>query len=36
VQQSLRKFIPPDRVLSDELVTERDDEAQREMEEWLG
>jgi AbrB family looped-hinge helix DNA binding protein len=36
VQQSLRKFIPPDRVLSDELIAERDDEAQREMEEWLG
>lgn len=36
VQQSLRQFIAPDRVLSDELVAERNDEAQREMGEWLG
>lgn len=36
VQQSLRQFIPPDRVLSDELIAERREEVQRETEEWLG
>jgi AbrB family looped-hinge helix DNA binding protein len=36
VQESLRRLIPPDRVLSDELIAERREEARREMEEWLG
>jgi AbrB family looped-hinge helix DNA binding protein len=36
VEQSLSKLIPADRVLSDELIVERREEAQRETEEWLG
>ena len=36
VQESLRRFIPPDRLLSDELIAERREEARREMEEGLG
>jgi AbrB family looped-hinge helix DNA binding protein len=36
VQESLSKLIPADRVLSDELIAERQEEAGREMEEWLG
>jgi AbrB family looped-hinge helix DNA binding protein len=36
VQQSLSALIPADRVLSDELIAERREEAQRETEEWLG
>lgn len=36
VQESLRQLIPPDRLLSDELIAERREEAKREMEEWLG
>jgi AbrB family looped-hinge helix DNA binding protein len=36
VQQSLSELIPPDRVLSDELIAERREEARRESEEWLG
>lgn len=36
VQESLRRLIPPDRVLSDELMAERREEARRELEEWLG
>jgi len=36
VQESLRRLIPSDRVLSDELVTDRREEARNEMEEWLG
>ena len=36
VQESLRHLIPPDRVLSDELIAERREEARQEMEEWLG
>jgi AbrB family looped-hinge helix DNA binding protein len=36
VQQSLRELIPADRVLSDELIAERREEARRESEEWLG
>jgi AbrB family looped-hinge helix DNA binding protein len=36
VQQSLRQLVPADRVLSDELIAERQEEAGREMEEWLG
>jgi AbrB family looped-hinge helix DNA binding protein len=36
VQESLRHLIPPDRLLSDELIAERREEAKREMEEWLG
>ena len=36
VQESLRRLIPPDRLLSDELIAERREEAKREMEEWLG
>ncbi len=36
IQESLRQLIPPDRVLSDELIAERREEARQEMEEWLG
>ena len=36
VQESLRRLIPADRNLSDELVADRREEARREMEEWLG
>jgi AbrB family looped-hinge helix DNA binding protein len=36
IQQSLRELIPADRVLSDELIAERREEARRETEEWLG
>lgn len=36
VQESLRHLIPPDRLLSDELIAERREEARRETEEWLG
>lgn len=36
IQESLRRLIPPDRLLSDELIAERREEARREMEEWLG
>jgi AbrB family looped-hinge helix DNA binding protein len=36
VQESLRRLIPPDRVLSEELIAERREEARREMEDWLG
>ena len=36
VQESLRRRIPADRSLSDELIAERREEARREMEEWLG
>lgn len=36
VQESLRRFIPPDRLLSDELIADRREEARREMEEGLG
>jgi AbrB family looped-hinge helix DNA binding protein len=36
VQQSLSKLIPADRVLSDELIAGRREEARRETEEWLG
>lgn len=36
IQESLRHLIPPDRLLSDELIAERREEARREMEEWLG
>jgi AbrB family looped-hinge helix DNA binding protein len=36
VQESLRHLIPADRVLSDELISERREEARQEMEEWLG
>ena len=36
VQESLRRLIPLDRVLSDELIAERREEARREMDEWLG
>jgi AbrB family looped-hinge helix DNA binding protein len=36
VQESLRRLIPADRVLSDELIAERREEARQEMEEWLG
>lgn len=35
-QENLRKPIPTDRVLSDELIAERREEARREAEEWLG
>lgn len=36
IQESLRHLIPADRLLSDELIAERREEARREMEEWLG
>jgi AbrB family looped-hinge helix DNA binding protein len=36
VQESLRRLIPPDRCLSDELIADRREEARREMEEGLG
>lgn len=36
IQESLRRLIPPDRLLSEELIAERQEEARREMEEWLG
>jgi AbrB family looped-hinge helix DNA binding protein len=36
IQESLRKLVPSDRLLSDELIAERREEARREMEEWLG
>jgi len=36
VQESLRHLIPDTRVLSDELIAERREEARQEMEEWLG
>jgi AbrB family looped-hinge helix DNA binding protein len=36
VQQSMRRFIPPERDLSGELLADRREEAQQEMEEWLG
>ncbi len=35
VQESLRHLIPAGRLLSDELIAERREEARREMEEWL-
>ena len=34
IQESLNQLIPPDRVLSDELVAERREEARREDEKW--
>lgn len=36
VQESMRKYITPGRVLSDELIAERREEARREMEQGLG
>lgn len=36
IQESMRKYIPADRCLSDELIAERRAEARREMEEGLG
>jgi len=36
VQESLRRLIPPDRCLSDELIADRREEARREVEEELG
>jgi len=36
VQESLRRFIPSERCLSDELIADRREEARREMEEGLG
>ncbi len=36
IQESLRHLIPADRLLSDELIADRREEARREMEEWLG
>jgi AbrB family looped-hinge helix DNA binding protein len=36
VQESLRRYISPDRSLADELIAERREEARREMEEALG
>jgi AbrB family looped-hinge helix DNA binding protein len=36
VQESLRRLIPPDRCLSDELIADRREEARRELEEEPG
>lgn len=36
IQKSMRALIPGDRLLSDELIAERREEARRETEEWLG
>jgi AbrB family looped-hinge helix DNA binding protein len=36
IQESMRALIPGDRLLSDELIAERREEARREMEEGLG
>jgi AbrB family looped-hinge helix DNA binding protein len=36
VQESLRRLIPPERCLSDELIADRREEARRELEEGLG
>jgi AbrB family looped-hinge helix DNA binding protein len=36
IQESLRRLLPADRLLSDELISERREEAHQEMEEWLG
>jgi AbrB family looped-hinge helix DNA binding protein len=36
VQESLQRLIPAQRVLSDELVADRREEAAREMEDWIG
>ena len=36
IQESMRALIPGDRLLSDELIAERREEARREIEEWLG
>jgi AbrB family looped-hinge helix DNA binding protein len=36
IQDEFRRFAKPNIKASDELVTERSQEAQREMEDWLG
>ena len=36
IQESMHALIPGDRLLSDELIEDRREEARREMEEWLG
>jgi len=36
IQESLRQFIPQERLLSDELIADRREESRRETEEWLG
>ncbi|HEV2487424.1 MAG TPA: AbrB/MazE/SpoVT family DNA-binding domain-containing protein [Terracidiphilus sp.] len=36
VQESMRKFIPTGRRLAKALIADRREEAQQEMEEWLG
>jgi len=36
IQESMRALISGDRLLSDELIAERREEARRETEEWLG
>lgn len=36
IQESMRALIPGDRLLSEELIADRREEARREMEEWLG
>jgi AbrB family looped-hinge helix DNA binding protein len=36
VQESMRQFIQPGRSLAKELVADRREDAQQEMEEWLG
>lgn len=36
IQESMRTLIPGDRLLSEELIADRREEARRETEEWLG
>jgi AbrB family looped-hinge helix DNA binding protein len=36
IQENLNRLIPEGRVLSEELIAERREEARREMEDWLG
>jgi AbrB family looped-hinge helix DNA binding protein len=36
IQKSMRALLPGNRLLSDELIADRREEARREMEEWLG
>jgi len=36
IQEDFKKFATPGTLASDELIADRRQEAQREMEEWLG
>lgn len=36
IQEEFKKFANPEALASDELISERREEARREMEEWLG